>query len=421
MEKERHKAFQAGGWLVQPELNSLSMDGVEHHVEPKVMSVLLILATHPNRIVSKEELLAAVWPDTFVSDDVLTRCISILRRVTEDDSHRPHFIQTVPKVGYRLVAELTDATPQQPSVPPEFLRLPEALPLSEPGHVTDSLGTIIPEVVAVRTRSGGRWPWIVLPVLLLVLAGIFLVVRERSNATARTEPAFRTFSLTSSNGEQTQPAFSPDGKSIAFVQNPGTGTPRKIFVKTIGSEAQTPVTSVDDQEYSPAWSPDGKSIAYLSKSPTGLGIFIAQVDGKDAPLKVYIPQQPSQWEQGALSWSPDGASLIFPDHSGTQPNSSIYQLDVKTRAVHSITSPPAGWEGDLNPAYSPDGTRIAFTRASETAVRDIYWITLADGKLHQLTHDRMNIDSLAWSADSAAVIFSSNRGGKYALWKMALG
>jgi Tol biopolymer transport system component len=135
---------------------------------------------------------------------------------------------------------------------------------------------------------------------------------------------------------------------------------------------------------------------------------------------VFIPEEPSHWEQGALSWSPDGKYLVFPDHSGTQSNSSIYQLKVQTGEAHSITSPPPGWEGDLNPAWSPDGKKVAFTRASETAVRDIYWISLANGQVHQLTHDRMDIDSLTWSADSASVVFSSNREGKYALWRMGL-
>jgi Tol biopolymer transport system component len=96
------------------------------------------------------------------------------------------------------------------------------------------------------------------------------------------------------------------------------------------------------------------------------------------------------------------------------------QLNLQTRETKSITSPPSGWEGDLNPAYSPDGTKIAFTRATETAVRDIYCLSLTDGSIHPLTHDKMNIDSLAWSADSASVVFSSNRAGKYSFWKMAL-
>ena len=60
-------------------------------------------------VTSKEELLKAVWPDTFVTDDALTHCISDLRRVFEDDAREPRVIQTIPKRGYRLVAPVLSA------------------------------------------------------------------------------------------------------------------------------------------------------------------------------------------------------------------------------------------------------------------------------------------------------------------------
>src|ERR1700733_8226058 len=106
--EERRIDFRVGEWTVQAELNSLTRDEVVRHIEPKVMKVLLTLSAQQGRVVSKEELISAVWPDTFVGDDVLTRCISILRRITEDDPHTPHFIQTIPKVGYRLVATVSE-------------------------------------------------------------------------------------------------------------------------------------------------------------------------------------------------------------------------------------------------------------------------------------------------------------------------
>ena len=134
----------------------------------------------------------------------------------------------------------------------------------------------------------------------------------------------------------------------------------------------------------------------------------------------FVPQETTHWEQGALSWSPDGRSLVFPDHAGSSPSSSIFLLDLATLQAHNLTHPPDGWEGDLTPAFSPDGQRIAFTRASETAVRDLFWVARTGGDAHPITHDRSNIDSLAWAADGRSVIFSSNRGGKSALWRVAV-
>jgi Tol biopolymer transport system component/DNA-binding winged helix-turn-helix (wHTH) protein len=416
MSKVFDSGFLAGDWVVQPELNSLSKDGLEHHVEPKVMSVLLVLAEHPNHVVAKEDLIAAVWQGTFVGDDVLTRCISILRRITEDDPHSPHFIQTVPKVGYRLVAPVSlpaaDATtgsaPSFEPAPPQ----PSIIAGPAPGPQSKR---------PLPARS-----WTLAALAILILGSLAAAWRYRQATIKSTDVlgASRVVQFTSSAGEQTQPTFSPDGSHIAFVQTSEAGSSRQIYIKKIGSETMLPLVPGADAQFSPAWSPTGKQIAYLSRSPNGLGLYVVDI-GADfrasgAARKVFIPQQPSHWEQGALSWSPDARSLIFPDHSGSQPNSSIFQLDLQSLDAHSITSPPPGWEGDLNPSWSPDGKKIAFTRASETAVRDIYWVSTTNGKLHQLTYDHTNIDSLTWSADSASVIFSSNRAGKYALWKMDL-
>jgi TolB-like protein/Tfp pilus assembly protein PilF len=98
-----------GAWLVQPSLDAITRAGATIHLEPKVMEVLVCLAQHPGALLSKEKLLQTVWPETFVTDDVLTRCISELRRVFEDDAREPKIIQTIPKRGYRLLVRVPPA------------------------------------------------------------------------------------------------------------------------------------------------------------------------------------------------------------------------------------------------------------------------------------------------------------------------
>lgn len=95
--------FRVGPWLVQPSLNTISQNGTSNRVEPKMMAVLVCLAEHRGEVVPKEKLLQAAWPDIFVSDDVLKRSVSELRRVFGDDAHESRIIETIPKRGYRLV------------------------------------------------------------------------------------------------------------------------------------------------------------------------------------------------------------------------------------------------------------------------------------------------------------------------------
>lgn len=96
--------FRVGTWLVQPQLNSVSQNGVSARLEPKAMQVLTRLAERAGEVVPKERLLRAVWGDAFVTEDVLTRSISALRRAFCESAQQPRFIQTIPKGGYRLIA-----------------------------------------------------------------------------------------------------------------------------------------------------------------------------------------------------------------------------------------------------------------------------------------------------------------------------
>jgi DNA-binding winged helix-turn-helix (wHTH) protein len=95
--------FKLAEWTVEPQLNSLERNGRASRLEPKVMQVLVCLVDHSGELVTKERLIRAVWADTFVTDEVLTRCISELRKALNDDPKQPRFIETIPKGGYRLL------------------------------------------------------------------------------------------------------------------------------------------------------------------------------------------------------------------------------------------------------------------------------------------------------------------------------
>lgn len=105
--------FRIDDWLIQPQINSVEKEGKTWHLEPKVMQVLLHLASHPNEVLSKDRLLEAVWHNTFVGDDVLVRCISEIRYVFGDDPKSSRVIQTIPKGGYRLIAAVTAEVPME--------------------------------------------------------------------------------------------------------------------------------------------------------------------------------------------------------------------------------------------------------------------------------------------------------------------
>ena len=97
-------SFRLHGRLVDPEVNRVTFGGETTQVEPKIMQVLVALADHAGRVVTRDDLMARVWSGVFVTDDALNRAIRELRRLFDDDADTPRVIETIRKRGYRLIA-----------------------------------------------------------------------------------------------------------------------------------------------------------------------------------------------------------------------------------------------------------------------------------------------------------------------------
>lgn len=106
--------FRIGHCLVESRLNAVTRDGLTLRLEPKVMQVLVQLAERAGEVLSKDQLLETVWVGTYVTEDVLTRSVSELRRALADDVRAPRFIQTIPKRGYRLICPVERIEPDRP-------------------------------------------------------------------------------------------------------------------------------------------------------------------------------------------------------------------------------------------------------------------------------------------------------------------
>jgi DNA-binding winged helix-turn-helix (wHTH) protein len=104
-------------WRIQPSLNRLTRGDASVRIEPKMMDVLLFLAKHAGRVVSKDDIADAVWPELFISESVISRAIAGLRRALEDDAREPRFIETIAKRGYRLLTPAVAVAPERAAAP----------------------------------------------------------------------------------------------------------------------------------------------------------------------------------------------------------------------------------------------------------------------------------------------------------------
>jgi TolB-like protein/DNA-binding winged helix-turn-helix (wHTH) protein/Tfp pilus assembly protein PilF len=188
--------FRIAAWLIQPRLNTVSNNGTTVRLEPKVMEVLVCLAQHAGEPVSKDELLQTVWPKTFVTDDVLKRSISELRRVFDDDIREPRVIQTIPKRGYRLLA------------PVEPVNGAHGAAIAQPGQPKAGLNWR-----TLALLSGG-----VAALLLILLGALSVAFRERLLA-KKADPQIRSIAvlpLQNLSGDPNQEYFS-DGMTDTLI------------------------------------------------------------------------------------------------------------------------------------------------------------------------------------------------------------
>jgi DNA-binding winged helix-turn-helix (wHTH) protein len=128
------------------------------------MDVLVYLAAEAGRVVSKEELLAAVWGGAFVEEGALSQAVHSLRKALGDSARQPRYIQTIPKRGYRLVARVTSSEPGSGGGP-----IAEALPFLEPAHPPEAPSPsggrrrarlLLPAVIAlavIAATATGLW------------------------------------------------------------------------------------------------------------------------------------------------------------------------------------------------------------------------------------------------------------------------
>ena len=111
------RALTFGRYRLQPQ-GGLMSGAREIRLTPKALALLTFLAERPGKVISKEELFAAVWPGVAVGDAALVTCIQELRKALRDNARHPRYIETLHRRGYRFIAEITSAPPPEAAFAP---------------------------------------------------------------------------------------------------------------------------------------------------------------------------------------------------------------------------------------------------------------------------------------------------------------
>lgn len=385
--------FGVGEWEVHPSLNRLTRGEDEVRVEPKVMQVLEALAETPGDVVTREQLVARVWPDVYVTDDVLHRAIRELRRAFGDDTAKPQYVETIRKRGYRLIA------------PVRRERTPEA---AKP----------IP-AAAPTPRSHG----LIVSLSLGLAAAVGAVVYVLASRPAPVDPsgsAVRFAALTSGPLNETDPAISPDGARLAFALRTAGGEngPADLYLTEGAGQSPIQLTAHPADDRYPSWSPDGSTLAFARIDRNTCDVMLLTMSTRQERRLAAC----GNFEEPRLSWSKNGDWLVESFAPGPDPirGWQIARVSARTGVRETLTLPMPGTLGDYNPAVSPDGTRIAFIRGINGATSDLHVVSFAGGAPVRITWDNQDLVGLDWSADGRSLIYATDRAGGYTIWRVGV-
>jgi len=241
---------------------------------------------------------------------------------------------------------------------------------------------------------------------------IYLMDADGLHITQLTKDLFASVYILQSAAD-VEPVWSPDGSHIAFTSGRDNTMMNyidtNIYVMDADSSNIKQLTGVGHEDAGPDWAPNGKQIAYVSKdtftsddnlmeNPTW-NIYLINVDGSN---EIQLTNDPAN--ELEMAWSPDGTQLAFiSDRNGH--DFDIYVMNVDGSDVVKVTN-DAG--NEFGPAWSPDGSQIAFNSDHNGNVQ--LFVMNADGSdITQLTSDKSNSAYPAWSPDGSHIVFESDR------------
>jgi Tol biopolymer transport system component/DNA-binding winged helix-turn-helix (wHTH) protein len=370
MTGDKRFVFKFSGVVVREQELQVLRGGQVLTLEPRAFRTLLCLLRKPHQLLSKDEIQTAVWGETAVSDNSLTRAISVLRKVLDDDPHNPRFIETVSTIGYRFICAVET--------------------LEEPAEEKDrgesaNRGSAAPDVESGATdgtakKGKGRFRiWMTLGAIGSAAAVAFVFLYFSSPL----PPPRITDSV----------QITRDGRIKHLVGTDGANLYLNLFNSYVYTPSQVPsaggqitplvidLPNNKDPHFSMGLvqggiSPDGTRM--LVRSPTEFDrpsdVWVVGTQGH--PVRFLTKR--SMALHGDAAWSPDGKQLVFSN------NGDLFIIPSEGGNPHMLLS--AANTGATNDptdylSWSPDGRRIRFTRTYENRI----WEVSIDGSsLHKV-------------------------------------
>jgi Tol biopolymer transport system component/serine/threonine protein kinase len=280
--------------------------------------------------------------------------------------------------------------------------------------------TSVESPAVARPKRASRAGWAIGLVALLAVGAADVLLRLRARAAPAPPPVLRR--VTFGPGLEDEPAFSPDGKFLAYTTDDRGSL--DVVVLPLGGGEPIRVASSDADEAQAAWSPDGSRIAYVSAKDHGgrlaptlntsaLELFLNSNFGDIWVVPALGGSAAKLVEDGHYpSWSPDGKRIVFMSNRGGEVK--LWTVSSEGGVPTPLTKTPRTI--DYQPAWSPDGEWIAYGSGVPTTSKTDWRFNLSiipagGGEPSDLTSEFQYVTRPAWSADGKAIFFGAGQNG----------
>lgn len=401
--------FRLGDWQVDCSGNRLLREDEVRPLRHKAMALLLLLARHAGRTVTRDQIVEAVWDGNhFVAPKAINTAIWTIRQALGDDPDAPRYLETIAKKGYRLIAPVS-LSPSEVT-PPTSTSVPlPAIDAPPPGpHPT---GGRLP-------AWWSNWWWAATLVLLLGVAAGALRLAMRADppvvAGAPSAPASLVpmvpKPLTHEQGVEYLGALSPDGKQLAFAWWRGRGGGELHLLRIDSPEAAPqPLAAGHGDLNSLAWAPDGGAIAFAALTGNGhCRVWLQPLPPGASPTAPRELAECAALATPSLAWSPDGRQITF---SAVRDGAAgLFSIGPDGQNLQRLTTTPPAAMADHQPSWAPDGSHLAFVREDPgDGTRDLHEWRPGAG-VRRLTNLKLHsVHGLAHAANGQDLVYSTTQ------------